>query len=188
VTISRRSTTGGLLPSAGYSVTFDNRFGTRAITDLNFWHSELTVKGAFATSENTRLLYRYVQGANLGSDSLKVPPSLRFFAGGDQNLRGFSYKSQSDRVNGKLTGSRYLSAGSLEFNFPIPFENSRGAVFLDTALCTNNYSNNDLLYGPGLGYRYLSPYGILKIDLAYGIDNKRDNREFKLHLSFGPEF
>ncbi|MGN0902695.1 MAG: autotransporter assembly complex family protein, partial [Succinivibrio sp.] len=56
VTISRRSTTGGLLPSAGYSVTFDNRFGTRAITDLNFWHSELTIKGAFATTENTRLL------------------------------------------------------------------------------------------------------------------------------------
>lgn len=187
--LSRRTTTGGLDPRTGYSISFDNRFGTRAVTDSNFFRSELVIKGVFSPTERTRVLYKLMQGGILGSDASKVPPSMRFFVGGEQTLRGFGYKTQSSRKFGYLTGSRYLTAASVEYMFPVGIDSSRGAVFFDSAICTNSYSKDKtILYGPGIGFRYMSKYGTFKVDLAYGIDNKNDNRQFKLHLSFGPEF
>ncbi|MBE6422302.1 autotransporter assembly complex protein TamA [Succinivibrio dextrinosolvens] len=188
--ISMRTTTGGLDPRAGYSIVWDNKFATKAVSDLTFWKSELTFKGVLSPSENTRFLYKLYQGANLGFDAGKVPPSMRYFAGGDQNLRGFGYKSQSTRnAKDELTGSRYMSAATAEFEFPIGMQNARGAVFLDSAIVTNNYKNDrHLLFGPGVGFRYITPYGIAKLDVACGIDNHRDKRGLRLHLQFGPEF
>jgi translocation and assembly module TamA len=115
---------------------------------------------------------------------------MRYFAGGDQTLRGFSYKSQSTRNSkDELLGSKYMSCATAEFEFPIGISNSRGAVFLDSAIVTNDYKeDHHLLYGPGIGYRYITPYGIAKIDIAYGIDNHRDKHGVRLHLQFGPEF
>src|SRR5574344_66642 len=187
--LSRRSTSGGLDPKTGYSIVWDNRLGSRALSDANFWHTEFTLKGIVSPSVNTRVLYKLIQGANIGSDSFKVPPSMRFFAGGERTLRGFSYKSASSRdAFGKLTGSRYLTSATTEFMFPIGFKNSRGAVFLDAAVCTNDYKNRHLLLGPGIGYRYQSAFGLIKVDLAYGMDRHSKNNQFKLHLLFGPEF
>ncbi|MCI6449335.1 MAG: BamA/TamA family outer membrane protein [Succinivibrio sp.] len=186
--IAKRETTGGLDPKTGYSFTFDNKFAAKGITNYTFYHGELAFKGVFSPTERTRVLYKIYQGANLGSDSLKVPPSMRFFAGGEQNLRGFSYKSESPRLNGKLRGGRYISAATLEYMFPVGIDSSRGAIFLDSAICTNDYKDKEVLLGPGIGYRYMSKYGTLKVDVAYGIDNHNDGRHLKLHLSFGPEF
>lgn len=188
--LSMRTSTGGLDPRAGYSIVFDNKFSSRIISDLTFWKSELTFKGVLSPTENTRFLYKLYQGANLGYDAGKVPPSMRYFAGGDQTLRGFSYKSQSTRNSkDELLGSKYMSCATAEFEFPIGISNSRGAVFLDSAIVTNDYKeDHHLLYGPGIGYRYITPYGIAKIDIAYGIDNHRDKHGVRLHLQFGPEF
>ena len=187
--LSRRSTTGGMDPKTGYSITFDNKFATSAITDLNFWHSQLDIRGVLSPSENTRFIYKLYQGATIGSDALKVPPSMRFFAGGEKTLRGFSYKDKAPLKNEKLKGGRYLTATTAELNFPIGITNARGAVFLDSAICTDDYKKDrNILLGPGIGFRYLSDYGIFKLDIAYGIDHDEDDRQIKLHLSFGPEF
>ena len=187
--LSKRTTTGGLDPKTGYSISFDNRFGSSAVTDATFLRSELSVRGVFSPTQRTRVLYKFIQGGIFGADAYKVPPSMRFFVGGEQTLRGFGYKTQSSRHQGYLKGSRYLTAGTLEYMFPVGIENSRGAVFLDSAICTDSYSKDkSILYGPGIGFRYMSRYGTFKVDLAYGIDNSNDNSQFKLHLSFGPEF
>ena len=63
-----------------------------------------------------------------------------------------------------------------------------GAVFLDSAVYTNDYKEIKPLYGPGIGLRYTTSYGVLKVDVAYGIDNHRKENNLKLHLTFGPEF
>ena len=189
ILLSKRSSTGGLVPKTGYSISLDTKFSSKIVSDYNFVHSELNIKGVFSLFESrNRILYRFTQGGNFGSDAIKAPASLRFFAGGDQNLRGFSYKSQSNREAGLLSGSRYITSGSVEYNFPIPFENMLGAVFLDSAVYTNDYKEIKPLYGPGIGLRYTTSYGVLKVDVAYGIDNHRKEINLKLHLTFGPEF
>lgn len=189
ILLSKRSSTGGLVPKTGYSISLDTKFSSKIVSDYNFVHSELNIKGVFSLFESrNRILYRFTQGGNFGSDAIKAPASLRFFVGGDQNLRGFSYKSQSNREAGLLSGSRYITSGSVEYNFPIPFENMLGAVFLDSAVYTNDYKEIKPLYGPGIGLRYTTSYGVLKVDVAYGIDNHRKENNLKLHLTFGPEF
>lgn len=189
ILLSKRSSTGGLVPKTGYSISLDTKFSSKIVSDYNFVHSELNIKGVFSLFESrNRILYRFTQGGNFGADAIKAPASLRFFAGGDQNLRGFSYKSQSNREAGLLSGSRYITSGSVEYNFPIPFENMLGAVFLDSAVYTNDYKEIKPLYGPGIGLRYTTSYGVLKVDVAYGIDNHRKENNLKLHLTFGPEF
>lgn len=187
---SRRSSTGGMYPQTGYSITLDSKFGTRVLGNQNFFRTVLTVKGMFSPTEDTRVLYRLTQGAIFGDDALKVPASMRFFVGGESSLRGFSYLSKSERQpNGKLKGSRYMTSGSIEYMFPIGFPDAKGAVFIDSAVCTDSYSRHSgVLVGPGIGFRYITRYGVAKVDVAYGIDNRNDSRGFKLHLSFGPEF
>ena len=189
ILLSKRSSTGGLVPKAGFSISLDTKFSPKIISDYNFVHSELNIKGVFSIFDSrNRILYRFTQGGNFGSDAIKAPASLRFFVGGDQSLRGFSYKSQSNREGELLSGSRYITSGSVEYNFPIPFENMLGAVFLDSAVYTNDYKEIKPLYGPGIGLRYTTSYGVLKVDVAYGIDNHRKENNLKLHLTFGPEF
>lgn len=187
---SRRVSSGGMYPAVGYSFSIDSKFGTRIIGSQNFFRSVLTFKGVFSPTEETRVLYRLTQGAILGQDALRVPASMRFFVGGENSLRGFSYMSKSDKqTNGKLKGSRYMTSGSIEYMFPIGIADAKGAVFVDSAICTDSYSDNHSMFvGPGVGFRYITKYGVAKIDLGYGIDNKNDSRGFKLHLSFGPEF
>ena len=190
LTLLMSSSTGGIDPKMGFSVSFDNRIASSAISDQTFWHSELVFSGVYTFFEDYKFIYKLMQGANIGRDAGDVPPSMRFFAGGDRILRGFGYKSESVRDSqGKLLGSRYITAGTAEFEFPIGISNSRGAVFMDAAVCTNNYvKDHHLLLGPGIGYRFISDYGIFKIDLAYGINSRRDYRKLRLHVAFGLEF
>ena len=79
----------------------------------------------------------------------------------------------------------------MEFQFPCGITNSRLALFLDAGLATDNYDNDvseNMLYGPGIGYRFLSPYGIVRVDIAMGIQRNTDERDYNLHFAFGPEF
>ena len=55
------------------------------------------------------------------------------------------------------------------------------------AACFSGISDN-MLYGPGIGYRFLSPYGIVRVDIAMGIQRNTDERDYNLHFAFGPEF
>ena len=88
-----------------------------------------TYKGVIAPSENTRFLFRLEQGANFGPDAGEVPPSLRFFAGGDNSIRGFGYRDRSAMQPwGGLKGAKYLTVGSAEFQFPMGISNSRLAI------------------------------------------------------------
>ncbi len=190
LTLSTRSSTGGIDPKMGYSIVWDNRAVELWKDSKIFYRTEFVFKAVSAVGENGRFIYRFQQGANVCPDSVAVPASMRFFAGGDQTLRGFSYNSVSTRNSiDELTGSKYMTSGTIEYEFPIGIANSRGAVFLDSAMLTNNYSrDHHIQWGPGIGYRYISPYGIAKVDIAYGIDNQRDKKQIKLHLQFGPEF
>ena len=186
--LTRQSSTGGFDPHEGYKFTIDSTLATSAISDYDFARFNASFKAITSPTPNTRFFYRLNQGWILGKDSKKVPPSLRFFVGGDQSVRGFSYMSHSVIDRGYLKGGRYLSSATMEYQFPIGIANSRMAVFLDAGTSCDDYKDAKLIYGPGIGYRYMSKYGTARVDFAVGIDNEENDRSFKLHFSFGPEF
>lgn len=187
INISRRESSGGIDPRYGYYIGVEGSAATRAISDYSFYRVVLTGKSVLSPSENTRLLLKLQQGIIFGEDSKHLPPSMRFFVGGDNSLRGYGYLQESDRdVKGGLIGGRYMTAGTAELQFPIGIANSRGALFLDAATASNEYQDGDLLLGPGIGYRFNSPYGTLRVDLGVAID--KEPKSVKLHFAFGPEF
>lgn len=187
VSFTRRESSGGYDPTRGYSLTLEALGAAGAISDNSFVQVKGTYKGVIAPSENTRFLFRLEQGATFGPDASEVPPSLRFFAGGDNSIRGFGYRDRSAKQPwGGLKGAKYLTVGSAEFQFPMGISNSRLALFCDVGTATDDYKD-ELMYGPGLGYRFLSSYGIVRVDVAVGLQ-KNEEQVYQLHFAFGPEF
>ncbi|SPT70979.1 Outer membrane protein/protective antigen OMA87 [Anaerobiospirillum thomasii] len=185
-TLSRRESSGNIDPRRGYFVSFDIEGGSAQISDYTFVRSVLNLKRIYSPTPSTRLILRLQQGVLMGADARTVPPSLRFFAGGDNSIRGYGYLDKAPVNKGGLKGGRYLSTASFEYQFPIGIANSRLAVFTDAGTATDDYSSDDIVVGPGLGYRYISPYGTLRVDVGVGIDN--EPKDVRLHFAFGPEF
>lgn len=130
------------------------------------------------------LFFRFEGSTTLQDNPLEdVPVSLRFFAGGDQSVRGYSYQSLGpENEDGDVTGGKHLLVGSVELERAIR-ERWGIAVFYDVGNAFNSFSNLDLFQGVGLGGRYYSPVGPIRLDLARQVGV--DDPSFRIHLSIG---
>lgn len=185
MTFSRSRTRGGAMPMWGDRQSITIEYGdpslvsetrvTRLIGGMTWIRS---------AGENHRGIFRLDAGANFAEEFDKLSPSLRFFAGGDNNLRGYGYESISPRdSSGALTGAKYMTTSSLEYQYRV-YGNWWGAVFYDVGDAYND--TPDFKRGTGVGVRWASPVGPIRLDFAWGLDaNKGD--EFKIHFTLGPE-
>lgn len=112
-----------------------------------------------------------------------LPVSVRFFAGGDNSVRGYRYQSLGPIDNsGKVAGGRHLFTGSIEVERAIGAD--WGVVaFYDAGNAFNNWSGVKLAQGVGLGVRYYTIVGPVRLDVARQIDVK--NPGFRVHFSIG---
>ena len=133
-----------------------------------------------------RLLARIEGGVLDTEDFDRTPPSLRFFAGGDQSVRGFAYQSLAPRNDeNELVGGRYLLTGSLEYNFQFA-PRWRAAVFTDIGNAAANHRFSDgFAQGAGFGLRWLSPLAPVKLDFAWGVSES--DPPFRIHFSMGTD-
>ena len=171
-------------PSQGYRLQIDSQMAKRGLlADTDLLQVNAQAKGLYSFAAGHRLLARVQAGGIATNDYAAVPPSLRFFAGGDQSVRGYDYQSLSpeDRRGNKV-GARYLLAGSLEYQYPLR-EQWRLATFVDRGNAFDSLSARHFT-GIGLGLRWLSPVGPLRLDLAHALDEPGGVR---LHFSMGPE-
>ncbi|WP_405599815.1 MULTISPECIES: autotransporter assembly complex family protein [unclassified Pseudoalteromonas] len=123
-------------------------------------------------------------GAMLVDDISNVPFSLRFYAGGDQSVRGFAYQSISpENDEGELIGGKYLLSATVEYNYQFA-QNWRAALFVDGGTATNDFSDQ-FEVGAGFGFRYLTPVGPVRIDHAWGVT--KDSKSTRLSITIGPE-
>ncbi|MEZ9565004.1 autotransporter assembly complex family protein [Vibrio artabrorum] len=133
---------------------------------------------------NHRGLTRLQFGGNFADEFDKLPPSLRFFAGGDNSIRGYGYESISPRdQSGALTGAKYIATSSFEYQYRL-VGNWWGAVFYDMGDAFND--SPEWKHGTGVGVRWASPVGPVSLDFAWGLDAEKGD-EFRLHFSLGPE-
>ncbi|MFQ9949520.1 MAG: autotransporter assembly complex protein TamA [Escherichia coli] len=134
--------------------------------------------------------HRFVTRGTLGwietGDFDKVPPDLRFFAGGDRSIRGYKYKSIAPKyANGDLKGASKLITGSLEYQYNVTGK-WWGAVFVDSGEAVSDIRRSDFKTGTGVGVRWESPVGPIKLDFAVPVADK-DEHGLQFYIGLGPE-
>lgn len=183
---SKIHTDSPLDPSRGYRLQVDATGSHRALlSDVDILHVNALAKGLFTLADKHRFLGRVQAGAVATNRFEDVPPSLRFFAGGDQSVRGYGYETLSpENENGVPVGGRFLMVGSLEYQYQFA-DQWRAALFVDHGNAVNNLSD-PLATGVGVGIRWISPVGPLRLDLAKGLDPELGGG-WRIHFSMGPE-
>jgi translocation and assembly module TamA len=172
-------------PSTGYRYSLEARGSTPILGSDNSFIQLLGQGNTMAPlGKGFSLLLRAQGGMTLENDSLtNLPPSLRFFAGGDNSVRGYAYQSLGPVDNtGKVVGGKYLFVGSLEIEKSIT-KIWGVAAFYDAGNAFDDFKKVSLKQGAGLGIRIYTPVGPLKLDLARQIGE--DNPQFRFHFTIG---
>jgi translocation and assembly module TamA len=113
-----------------------------------------------------------------------LPPELRFFAGGDRSIRGFDYQQIGEtNAQGDVIGGEYLAAASVEYEHYF-WGNWGAAAFVDAGDAFK--SHFDANVGAGLGVRWKSPIGLLRLDVARPVVSDFDH-SWRIHLVIGPD-
>lgn len=187
VSLNRTRSRGGLMPTWGDSQRYSVDVSNTA------WGSDVDFAVVQAQQVWIRTLYdkhRFVVRGNVGwietSDFDKVPPDLRFFAGGDRSIRGYKYKSISpENDKGELTGASKLATGSLEYQYNVSGK-WWGAAFIDSGEAVNDIKQSNFKTGAGVGVRWQSPVGPIKLDFAVPVGDKEEHG-LQFYIGLGPE-
>ena len=119
-------------------------------------------------------------------DRVPVPDSQQFRAGGDDSVRGYAYRSLGPLVDGAVVSGDALFTTSVEVARPISrsMPSLWGAVFIDAGRAAPSFAELKPAVGVGVGLRWRSPVGPLRLDLAWG----EELRRVRLHFSVGIAF
>jgi hypothetical protein len=155
-------------PHHGYHLQFDSKVAKEGLgSDTNLLYGTAMIKGLTTLWDNHRFLARAQVGGSATNGYKSVPPSLRFFAGGDQSVRGYDYQTLSpENDQGDRIGGRYMVALSAEYQYSIA-EKWRIATFIDQGNSFNTLEMPSLKTGVGVGMRWVSPVGPIRLDLAH---------------------
>jgi translocation and assembly module TamA len=154
------------------------------LSDTTFTQVVVNGKYIYPLMEHGRFISRASFGATAVSDFNLLPSSLRFFAGGDSSIRGFDYQSLGPKgSDGKVEGGRYLAVGSIEYEHMI-WNNWGAAVFSDFGNALNNWSD-PIEYSVGIGVRWRSPIGLIRVDVAKGYSEP--GAPIGFHVVIGPD-
>lgn len=197
LSLSRRDRKGSLVnPDEGFSQLYRAEYGGEDLgSDIDLFR--LTTTFGYITSFGDR--HRIVSRAELGavfisdSDRKNLAPSLSFFAGGNQSIRGFGYQSigneltvedESGQVRKLVVGGDRLLTANLEYQY-LFHENWRGSLFVDAGDAFDE-GEFDANYAAGFGVHYLTQVGAIRLELANPIS--KDDPSWRMHFSIGAEF
>lgn len=179
VSFERSEADDAIYPRNGWRVFVDvHGAAEQALSSTSFTQARIATNGILPLWEKARLLGRFEYGASFVDSFERLPLTERFYAGGDQSVRGYAYQSLGERdADGNVIGGRYLATMSAEAEY-LFLGNTGAAVFIDAGGAANK-SFPELSRGLGLGLRYRSPIGSLRLDLAHPLDGTRSVR---LHI------
>ncbi|HZF10915.1 MAG TPA: autotransporter assembly complex family protein [Thermoanaerobaculia bacterium] len=113
-----------------------------------------------------------------------LPPTVRLFAGGDQSVRGYSYQGIGPRdALGHVIGGKALEVASVELEYRF-LQKWGVATFYDTGTANDKFGGQ-LKVGTGVGVRWLSPIGMIRLDFAEAI--REPHHPIRIHLTIGPD-
>jgi translocation and assembly module TamA len=172
-------------PRRGYRFSGEIR-GTSTFLGSDQTFVQLLSDGSYLRriSTNFTLITRGQLAFTAQRESIRdLPATLRFFAGGDRSVRGYAFRSLGpENEDGDVIGGKHLAVGSVELERAIG-ESIGIAAFYDVGNSFNNFDEINLFQGAGIGIRYYSPVGPIKLDIARPLD--RSAPVVRIHLTVG---
>lgn len=156
------------------------------------WYPLLGRKPDGAYDDTVVLAARMEYGAMPASSSLRsIPASLRYFTGGAGTVRGYPYQAIGPRDSeGDPLGGRSYQVVNLETRFMVA-ENIGIVPFLDGGMVYREQwprIGGPMDWGLGLGFRYYTPIGPVRLDVATPLNNKEDDPPVQFYISIGQSF
>jgi outer membrane protein insertion porin family len=145
----------------------------------------------FPLGETTFML-RGRLGYAQGMFNKDLPLYERFYVGGLYTVRGLGFGDAGPRDPG--TGDAIGGTEELIFNaeyiFPLlPDLKLKGLVFFDAGNAYEDFDNfGNLRYTSGLGFRWISPMGPIRIEWGYNLKKKEGESSSKFEFAFGTFF
>ncbi|RZA17377.1 MAG: outer membrane protein assembly factor, partial [Lysobacteraceae bacterium] len=155
--------------------------------DASFAQVHASAQWFHGFDADSRLILRGEAGHTFTGDLLNLPPSLRYYAGGDRSVRGYGWHEIGPKVetgNGfYFTGAANVVTASVEYEryFKGPWG---AAVFIDSGSAFDG-RKPDMHTGIGIGLRWRSPVGPVRIDIARGLDSP--DSPFTLGFNIGAD-
>ncbi len=182
---SRLRADDAIRPRNGSKLTFELRGAADSvISDTSFFQLVAEGKWIWTIGRSSRFLVRGKAGRIWENSFLNLPPSVRFFAGGDNSVRGFDFETIGPLNEiGEVIGGSRLITSSIEIEkqlkplWSIALFADAGDAFISAS---PNFSSS-----VGIGARWRSPLGPIRVDIAKpqtGIE-----RDVRLHISLGPD-
>lgn len=161
-------------------------------TDATFFIAQINGSTYFDLSGDGRsvLALRGLVGQVSGAGVFGLPPDQRFYAGGSTTVRGFRYQTLGPQFpDGKPTGGTAISAGSMEIRQR--FLGSFGVVgFVDVGQvsATGTPFSSNWHAGAGIGARYYTAIGPIRLDVAVPLNKEPGGDSFELYIGIGQAF
>lgn len=132
-------------------------------------------------------------GTITGTGIDDIAPSRRFYAGGGGSVRGYGYQQIGPRDSlGDPSGGRSLSELSVEARVRTGFFGDALSVvpFLDAGSVdeTSTPSLSDLRFGAGIGVRYHTNFGPLRIDVGTPLNPREGDSRINVYVALGQAF
>lgn len=137
------------------------------------------------------LAARLRAGSLMGASLEQAPSPLRYFAGGASSVRGYKYQTLGPKDSGgEPLGGRSYNVVNLETRFRVTDE--IGLVpFLDGGMAYRDALPSwfsDMRWGAGLGLRYYTPIGPLRLDVATPLNPEDGDPPLQFYVSIGQFF
>ncbi|MBV7434271.1 autotransporter assembly complex protein TamA [Cardiobacteriaceae bacterium TAE3-ERU3] len=179
------SNTNRINPKSGYQIGIGGRGAVKgALSDVSFAQADLQLRALYPFNDKNAVSARADLGATWTDNFSQLPPSLRYFAGGDRSIRGYGYEQIGPRDSGGSNiGGKYKATVGLEYQYYFK-PDWAAAVFVDAGdAFTHKF---DTKVGAGVGVRWSSPVGPISIDIAHGL-NEPNSKKVRFHINVGTE-
>jgi translocation and assembly module TamA len=174
-----------LITTRGWRAQLDLRGASTSLaSDVTFGQALLKVKFIQPLGDRGRVITRLDTGATWIDDFSELPSSLRYYAGGDQSVRGYAYNSLGPTdLNGQVIGGPDLLVGSIQYEHRI-LEKWSLATFYDAGNAMDGF-DGPYYSGAGVGVHWRSPIGLIRLDVAVALTP--EDRPWRLHIIIGPD-
>jgi translocation and assembly module TamA len=174
-----------LRPTKGSRIRFMVRgAGDSLGSDTSFVQGTADWKWIWSLANSGRVITRGQLGLTHEKDFDELPPSVRFFAGGDQSIRGYDFESLGPVDDaGQVVGGTGVAVASFEYEQPVRGKWSV-AFFVDAGNAFKD-STIDVKTSTGVGVRWQSPLGPIRLDIGVPIDDPV--HDARIHVSIGPD-